>query len=50
MLKNEYDAKIYLPKTEEDNPLDAHELCKWLVGSQFLCKHMVKEHQRIQGQ
>lgn len=42
--------KLYLPKDEEDNSLDAHELCKGLMWFQFLCKNMVKHHQRVQCQ
>lgn len=38
---------IYLPEREEDNPLDAQELCKRLVRCQLFSKQVVEKNQGI---
>ena len=45
--KGEKRTWFYLPKAEEYNPLDAQELCKWLMRCQLFRKNMVKDYQRI---
>ena len=49
-IKKEGDVKLYLPKAEENNPFDAHELCQGLVWFQLLCKHMIKQDKGIKSQ
>lgn len=38
---------LYLPKAEENYPLDTNELCKWIMWFKFFRENMIKDNQWI---